>query len=142
MRWGGFCCIFWFAAAVVFAGVFGWAYQQQFGQYDVSGMVTCDINHQRCTFEENTIYAWSQHPDKPDVEKITQIPDGYDGKNYLLFEQGKKPVSGKIHIKDGNSFTVDSLAEFTRNGTTTVPLFATLDALSGGQYQFPPTPGL
>ena len=124
------CCLFWFVAACVFAGVFGWAYQKQFNEYDVSGMVICDVVTNVCKFD-GPMYSWMQHPGEPEVLKIEHVSDQYDGMNFFLFESGKTPVSGKILIDaDGKSFTVaESLAMFTRESDerTTVPIFATLD---------------
>ena len=74
---------------------------------------------------------WVQHPGEPGWASLKVVPDGFDGKNYLLFEPSQTPVSGKIQMRDGRSFTVkESLATLPRSpsGTTTVPLFVTLDA--------------
>ena len=103
------CCMFWFVAAAIFAGVFGWAFARNVTHredgVDFSGHALCTPGN--ITFV--TGFVWNQYPLPVGATTISppNIPSGFVGKNFLALIDNPPTysyVTGKVVSIDGNSF--------------------------------------
>ena len=99
-------CIFWFVAAAIFAGVFGWAFarnvtHREAGGVDFSGHALC--RPRNITF--TTGFLWKQYPLPVGVKTIgPNIPFKFVDKNFIALLSSGSYLVGKVDSIDGRSF--------------------------------------